>query len=222
VGIPPDALPHVFDLFSQVRVHQQQAEGGLGIGLSIVRSLAAMHGGDVSASSDGLGAGSTFTVRLPLSPDDEKARDRPDGVTVSSHARPGLRVLVVDDNDDAASTFAMLLEARGHVVETAHDGFAALEKAESFAPDVVFLDLGMPGMNGFDAGRRLRAMKREQPMLIAALSGWGQTRDRERTQEAGFDAHLVKPPKMKEIVELLERARSRSHGIPAGHSRSGV
>ena len=135
-----------------------------------------------------------------------------------------MRVLVVDDNDDAAATLAMLLEVRGHVVETAHDGFSALEKAESFSPDVVFLDLGMPGMNGFDAGRRLREAERGKPILIAALSGWGQTRDRERTQEAGFDAHLVKPPKMKEIDELLDNARIRyqSGQLPAaaGEPRS--
>jgi CheY-like chemotaxis protein len=217
IGIPGWALPHVFDLFSQVRIHQEQSEGGLGIGLSLVRSLVTLHGGTVSALSEGAGRGSTFTVRLP----------RVDGQWPSIHdsghgdlAPPqssGLHVLVADDNQDAAMTLASLLEFEGHHVHVAFDGEQAVASAEAQAPDVVFLDLGMPHMDGVEAARRLRAWEasagrsKVDPtrMLIVALTGWGQDKDRDRTREAGFDAHLVKPPRLADLVELMKRARQR-------------
>lgn len=214
IGIPGWALPHVFDLFSQVRIHQEQSEGGLGIGLSLVRSLVTLHGGTVSALSEGPGRGSTFTVRLP----------RVDGQWPSIHdsghgdlAPPqpsGLQVLVADDNQDAAMTLASLLEFEGHHVHVAFDGEQAVASAEAQAPDVVFLDLGMPHMDGVEAARRLRALEASRHpgadparMLIVALTGWGQEKDRDRTREAGFDAHLVKPPRLADLVELMKRAR---------------
>ena len=213
LGIPTDALPHVFDRFSQVRAHQGQAEGGLGIGLSLVRSLTEMHGGQVNAESHGSGTGSTFTVRLPLS---RTVASQPES-TAATEAGPaggGLRVLVADDNDDAAATLAMLIEAQGHQVEIAHDGLEAVQKAQEFAPDVAFLDIGMPRMNGLDAARRLRELRDATPMVVVAVTGWGQPKDRQRTLDAGFDAHLVKPPKLNELTEVLAEARNApSRGV---------
>jgi len=235
IGIPGWALPHVFDLFSQVRIHQEQSEGGLGIGLSLVRSLVDLHGGSVSASSDGPGRGSTFTVRLP----------RVDGQWPSIHdsamgdlapaQASGLRVLVADDNQDAAMTLASLLEFEGHHVHVAFDGEQAVASAEAQPPDVAFLDLGMPHLDGVEVARRLRALEAtkgrsrvdstpsggggvsppggsyqpERQMLIVALTGWGQEKDRHRTREAGFDAHLVKPPRLADLVELMRRAQGQ-------------
>ena len=236
IGIPGWALPHVFDLFSQVRIHQEQSEGGLGIGLSLVRSIVTLHGGSVDASSEGSGRGSTFTVRLP----------RVDGQWPSIHdsgpgdlaeARSsGLHVLVADDNQDAAMTLASLLEFEGHHVHVAFDGEQAVASAEAQPPDVAFLDLGMPRMDGVEAARRLRALEAtkgrsrvdsassgaggQMPppggahesarhMLIVALTGWGQEKDRDRTREAGFDAHLVKPPRLADLVELMKRAQQQ-------------
>ncbi|HEX2541815.1 MAG TPA: ATP-binding protein, partial [Caldimonas sp.] len=202
LGIPAEALPHVFDLFSQVRAHQRQAEGGLGIGLSLVRSLVEMHGGQVSAHSRGSGTGSTFTVRLPLS---RSGHTRPEATVEAQASRTigRLRVLVADDNEDAAATLAMLIEAQGHQVDIAHDGEEAVQKAQQLGPDVAFLDIGMPRMNGLDAARRLRQLREVKPMLIVAITGWGQPHDRQRTLEAGFDAHLVKPPKLKDVSQVL-------------------
>jgi PAS domain S-box-containing protein len=207
IGIPGWALPHVFDLFSQVRIHQEQSEGGLGLGLSLVRSLVALHGGTVSAASEGPGRGSTFTVRLP----------RVDGQWPSIHdsghgdfAAPqpsGLHVLVADDNQDAAITLASLLEFEGHHVQVAFDGEQAVASAQAQPPDVAFLDLGMPHMDGVEAARRLRGLERDRHMLIVALTGWGQDKDRDRTRAAGFDAHLVKPPRLADLVDLMKRAR---------------
>ncbi len=205
-GIPAWAQPHVFDLFSQVRIHQEQSEGGLGIGLSLVRSLVVLHGGSVEAASDGPGHGSTFTVRLP------RADAQFLSIQDSGHAElaPGsnaLQVLVADDNEDAAMTLASLLEFEGHQVRVAFDGEQAVASAEAQRPDVAFLDLGMPRMDGMEAARRLRALAPQRPMLIVALTGWGQERDRDRTREAGFDAHLVKPPRLSDLVEVLNRAQ---------------
>jgi PAS domain S-box-containing protein len=207
IGIPGWALPHVFDLFSQVRIHQEQSEGGLGLGLSLVRSLVGLHDGTVSATSEGSGRGSTFTVRLP----------RVDGQWPSIHdsghgdlAVPqpsGLHVLVADDNQDAAMTLASLLEFEGHHVQVAFDGEQAVASAQAQPPDVAFLDLGMPHMDGVEAARRLRTLERDRHMLIVALTGWGQDKDRDRTREAGFDAHLVKPPRLADLVDLMKRAR---------------
>ncbi|HET9205302.1 MAG TPA: PAS domain S-box protein, partial [Burkholderiaceae bacterium] len=206
IGIPGWALPHVFDLFSQVRIHQEQSEGGLGIGLSLVRSLVALHGGAVEVHSDGPGHGSTFTVRLPrVDGEWPSIHDSGHGdIAPKAHA---LHVLVADDNEDAAMTLASLLEFEGHHVHVAFDGAQAVASAEAQQPDVAFLDLGMPHMDGVEAARRLRALEPERHMLIVALTGWGQEKDRDRTREAGFDAHLVKPPRLADLVDVLKRAQ---------------
>lgn len=191
IGIPADDLEQVFDLFSQVRLHQGRAEGGLGIGLALVRSLVKMHGGSVVARSAGTGHGSAFIVRLPLLGAPTAERDE---VAAScACVTPRLRILVADDNVDSAASLAMLLEFEGHDVATANDGAEAVEKAAVFAPEVVFLDLGMPGVDGIEAARRIRALPHGRQALLVALTGWGQAGDRERTEAAGFDHHLVKP-----------------------------
>jgi CheY-like chemotaxis protein len=202
VGIPAEDLPHVFDLFSQVRAHQRHAEGGLGIGLSLVRSLIGLHGGSIAAASKGTGAGSQFSVRLTVlktavsSPATDTAR--------SPRARvPSRRILIADDNADAAGALATLLELEGHDVTVAHDGNEAVMKASSFRPELVFMDLGMPVMDGFEAARRLRALPCGSGVLLVALTGWGQAADRQRSREAGFDRHYVKPLDAAALTEVL-------------------
>jgi len=209
IGIPAADLPLVFDLFSQVRLHQGRAEGGLGIGLSIVRKLVEMHQGTVSVSSEGSGKGSTFIVRLPLmsarQPTPMHLRTTP-AASVSRR-----RILVVDDNTDAASSLAVLLEHQGHEVAIAHDGAEAVAKARNLRPQVVFLDLGMPRMGGLEAARHLRAAAQGEPMMLVALTGWGQEQDHQRTRKAGFDLHLLKPIKRDELDKVLVASPS-----PAG------
>ena len=206
VGIPAAALPHVFDLFSQVRADQGTAESGLGIGLSLVRNLTSLHGGTVQAESEGPGAGSTFTVRLPIS--HEAGSTGAAQVDTAARATDrDLLVLVADDNDDAADTLSMLIETQGHRVEVAHDGVEAVEIAERHRPDVAFLDIGMPRMNGLDAARRIRELDGEGPLMMVAVTGWGQPRDRERTREAGFHAHLIKPPRLEDLKKVLNEAQ---------------
>jgi PAS domain S-box-containing protein len=209
IGIPQDDLGHVFDLFSQVRVHQGRVEGGLGIGLALVRSLVSLHGGSVTARSGGTDRGSTFIVKLPLRPAD--APSRSDGEHAEEpRAASHRRILVVDDNQDAAASLAVLLDLEGHEVMVAHDGLEAVQKAERFNPDVVFMDLGMPKMDGIEAARHLRALPGGRNVVLVALTGWGQTTDRQRTHSAGFDAHLVKPVDSDVLAELLAAERPRS------------
>jgi PAS domain S-box-containing protein len=201
IGIPSADLPHVFELFSQVRLHQGRAEGGLGIGLSIVRRLVEMHRGTVSVTSQGSGKGSTFTVRLPVI-----SGGATTPVRVNAQLPPPVsprRILVVDDNTDAASSLSVLLEHQGHQVATAHDGAEAVAKARILRPQIVFLDLGMPRMDGLEAARHLRSLANGEPMLLVALTGWGQKQDQQRTREAGFDVHLVKPINRAELDKVL-------------------
>jgi signal transduction histidine kinase len=192
IGIPESDLSNVFELFAQVSAHRDLAEGGLGIGLSLVRKLVEMHQGSVSASSAGAGCGSTFTVRLPLI-------ELPAAVEAARLTHRGLtptrrqRILVIDDNKDVARSLALLLKALGHEVDTAFGGHEGIEKAESMRPDLIFLDLGMPRMNGIDAAQRLRALPQGRDITLVALTGLGQEHDRQRTRAAGFDGHLVKP-----------------------------
>jgi PAS domain S-box-containing protein len=203
IGIAPDVLPHVFELFVQADHASNKSQGGLGIGLTLVKNLVEMHGGNVEAHSDGLGEGAEFVVRLPLlagqrpEPSAEADGERQDG------AAPGHRLLVVDDNRDAALSLAMLLRLQGHEVHVAHDGPSALEVAKSLRPALVFLDIGMPGMDGYEAARRLRQTPGFEKTVLAALTGWGQREDRRRSAEAGFDHHLVKPPDPKAVEDLL-------------------
>ena len=189
VGMPPEMLETIFEPFTQADRSLERAQGGLGIGLSLVRGLVAMHGGTVEAHSEGPGTGSLFVVRLPLS--DHAPALAEDTKPVA--APPKRRVLVVDDNKDSAVSMAMILDLLGHETCTVYDGLAAVEAAESFHPDLVLLDIGLPRLNGYDAARRIRAQADGESVLLVAMTGWGQAEDKRRSAEAGFDLHLVKP-----------------------------
>jgi signal transduction histidine kinase len=203
IGIPSADLPGIFEMFSQVRSHRGHADGGLGIGLSLVRQLVEMHGGSVQAESPGEGRGSTFSVRLPLTePSTAAGPERTAVATTSSEARRH-RILVVDDNEDAATSLAMLLEQLGHEVVTASDGEEGVTKAAAFRPHVVFLDLGMPRMDGAEAAKRLRTLPDGAQTVLIALTGWGEEHDRQRTRAAGFDHHLLKPIEPNLLEQLF-------------------
>jgi len=204
IGIAPDLLPHVFELFVQADHTSTKAQGGLGIGLTLARNLIQMHGGAVEARSGGLGKGSEFMVRLPLMVQPPKQHlDAADEGRKDQGSAIGLRLLVIDDNQDAAMSMATLLRLQGHEVRVAHDGPAALAMVASFRPSVVFLDLGMPEMDGYEVARRLRQQPGCESVVLAALTGWGQQADRRRTAAAGFDHHLVKPLDAKALECLL-------------------
>ena len=201
IGIPAADLPGVFDLFSQVSAHRSRAEGGLGIGLSLVRKLVESHRGSVSASSPGTGCGSTFVVLLPLIETVEtQAEPQPTARLPGNSAQ---RILVVDDNRDAADSLAMLLKELGHEVDTAFGGHEGVSKAETMHPNLIFLDLGMPLLNGIDTAKLLRALPQGKDIKLVALTGWGQEHDHQRTREAGFDLHLLKPIDLLELEKLL-------------------
>jgi PAS domain S-box-containing protein len=205
IGIAPAMLPHIFELFVQVDHATTKAQGGLGIGLTLVKNLVQMHNGSVEARSGGLGRGSEFVVRLPLSVEAmEQGNDQGTGHRPQQPPTPsGHRLLVVDDNQDAADSLAVLLSLQGHEVRVAHSGPAALEVTTGYTPDVVFLDIGMPGMDGYEVARRMRQQPGLENVVLAALTGWGQKEDRRRTAEAGFDHHLVKPPEPKAVEGVL-------------------
>jgi signal transduction histidine kinase/ActR/RegA family two-component response regulator len=201
IGLPPEMLSRVFDLFAQADRTLDRSEGGLGIGLTVARKLAEMHGGSISAASDGIGKGSTFIVRLPLA--ESPALDGQPAATPRRTDRRSFRILVVDDNRDTANSCALLLKTLGHQVETAYDGVAAVQRARDFKPHVLFLDIGLPEMNGYDVARTLRAEGFEQERMVA-ISGYGQAEDRQRSREAGFDQHLVKPVDHAVLTSVLE------------------
>jgi PAS domain S-box-containing protein len=192
IGIPATQLAGVFELFTQVDATSDAARGGLGIGLSLVKRLVELHGGTVTAHSEGRGTGSAFVVRLPVVP---TAPALPVPAASNDALQPSRtrRVLVVDDDHDSADCLALLLQDAGHTVDVARDGQAALERAEAFAPDVILLDIGLPRLDGYEVCRRLRAQPWGRHIHVVALTGWGQEEDRRRTREAGFDRHLVKP-----------------------------
>jgi PAS domain S-box-containing protein len=202
-GIEPDFLPHIFELFTQGERSIARSESGLGIGLTIVRKLVEMHGGSVSAQSDGPGQGSLFTVRLPASEQD--ALESMASPLQPKIAEQHLKILVVDDNEDTARGLAKILGLFGHEVETAFDGPSAVQAARNFEPDVVVLDIGLPGMTGYEVARSLRGEKFGDKLLVIALSGYGQDEDRRRSHEAGFDYHLVKPVDHTALLALLSR-----------------
>jgi PAS domain S-box-containing protein len=201
VGIHPDMLDAVFELFTQAERTPDRTQGGLGIGLALVRSLVVLHGGSVVASSDGANRGSTFTVRLPLA--EKAARDERAWQPESAAGRP-CRVLLVDDNRDAASTFAELLELLGHTVSIAPDGGSALAQASDASWDVYVLDIGLPDMTGFELAKRLRATTGTSDATFIALTGYGQAHDRVMSKAAGFDHHMVKPPDVRKLIEILD------------------
>ncbi|MGX9217001.1 PAS domain-containing protein [Massilia varians] len=204
IGIPQDALSSVFEMFSQVGHHLERAQGGLGIGLSLVRRLVDMHGGSVGAASGRPHAGSTFTVRLPLADgaQDTLVQTAPQS-TVG--AVGGARILVVDDNVDAAMTLSMILEACGYTTQVAHGGIEALAAAQAFRPQVAFLDIGMPGMDGYETARAMRRLEGLEDVTLVALTGWGAESDRRKSNEAGFDQHLTKPVQLDVVQGLLAR-----------------
>jgi len=203
VGIPGEALERVFEMFSQL-TPSEHGEGGLGIGLALVRQLVHMHGGSVRAFSAGPGHGSEFIVRLPALDGTGTVERLPPRSSDAAGAWGQLRVLVVDDNRDAAESLGALLQLLGHEVHLATDGLAAVAAVQELMPDVVFMDIGMPGLSGLEAARRIRALPLERQPRIFALTGWGQDADRERSQQAGIDRHLVKPIELTTLKAVLE------------------
>jgi signal transduction histidine kinase/ActR/RegA family two-component response regulator len=205
MGIPADMLPKIFDLFTQVDRTYNRAQGGLGIGLTLVRNLVEMHGGSVNATSPGVGQGSEFMVRLPMTPTQQVSVCEIRPLHVSSFQR---RVLVVDDNHDSADMMSLLLSTLGAEVHTTHSGAEALESLRTFQPTVVMMDIGMPSMDGCEVARRIRQLPAGRDATLIAISGWGQLEDRRRSQEAGFDHHLVKPVEPQELANVLAREGS--------------
>jgi two-component system, chemotaxis family, CheB/CheR fusion protein len=204
VGIPHDMLPKIFEMFTQVDGSLERSQGGLGIGLTLVQRLVEMHGGSVSAHSEGPGRGSEFVVRLPILSDAATPTPMPTGKPAALQ-KPAIarRILIVDDNRDSATSLAMVLELKGHETRTAHDGLAAVEAAAAFRPDVVLLDIGLPKLNGYETARKIREQPWGQALLLVALNGWGQEDDRRKSREAGFNEHLVKPVDHATLIELL-------------------
>jgi CheY-like chemotaxis protein len=202
IGIRADMLNRIFDLFVQTDRTLDRAQGGLGIGLTLVRKLVEMHGGAVEARSEGIGKGSEFVVRLPVVP--EVKQLEPEALPeVRRRDVPHLRVLVVDDNVDTEESLAMLLKLYGHEVWPVHTGPKALEVAQAEQPDVILLDIGLPGMDGYEVARHLREQQGMDKVRLIAMTGYGQEADRQRSQGAGFDHHLVKPVDPARLQELL-------------------
>jgi signal transduction histidine kinase/ActR/RegA family two-component response regulator len=203
-GIDPQVLPYIFDLFTQAERTPDRSQGGLGIGLALVKSLVALHGGRVAANSPGLSQGSEFSVRLPV------LQEGPALAVEDSKARPAtgpVRVLVVDDNADAAQMLATLLEAHGHEVSVEYDGTTGYARALRERPEVMLLDIGLPDIDGHELARRLRAARETADATLVALTGYGQSEDRDRAYEAGFDRHLVKPADLSELLRILAQVR---------------
>jgi CheY-like chemotaxis protein len=210
-GIEPDLLPHVFDLFIQAKRSPDRSQGGLGLGLALVRSLVAQHGGEVHAQSAGLAQGSVFTVALPrlksAGEEDLSAKD-----VSAPRARSAMRVMVVDDNVDAAQTAAMLLEAHGHTVSVAFSAASALLHLAKMTPDVMVIDIGLPDMDGYALCRQLRSRPQTSKVVLIALTGYGQEQDREQARSAGFDHHLIKPADHSQLLMLLGRVAGTAEG----------
>jgi PAS domain S-box-containing protein len=213
-GLANETIPEIFELFTQVGKTLDRAQGGLGIGLALVKRLVEMHGGQVQAESAGVGKGSTFTVRLPLAPAATEESRQAEPRRTRSGTRSS-RILVVDDNEDAAQTLAAVLAMSGHTTKICHSGLAALKEAGTFAPEVVLLDIGLPEMDGYEVARRLRSSPGGMQLVLVAVTGWGSENDRKRTREAGFDEHLTKPIEFERLEAVLARLsplRPRSPG----------
>jgi PAS domain S-box-containing protein len=213
LGIAPEKLPRLFDLFFQVDLTLERARGGLGIGLSLVRRLVELHGGRVEVHSGGVGQGSEFIVQLPLLKESATMPALEPSLAPVGALTPPARLLVADDNRDAADSLAMLLRIHGNEVHTVYDGADAVDSAARLRPDAVLLDIGMPRLNGYDACRQIRESAWGRNVLVIAMTGWGQDHDRRRTNEVGFDAHLVKPVDPAELMALIAAKRPRV-GVP--------
>jgi signal transduction histidine kinase/CheY-like chemotaxis protein len=220
VGIPPEMLSRVFDLFTQVDRSLDRSEGGLGIGLTLVHRLMEMHGGRVEARSEGPGRGSEFILRLPAASANGQHREGPKAPAAAGDAaadrRASCRILIVDDNQDSARTLERLLRISGHEVHTAPDGPAALGLMDSIRPDLVLLDIGLPGMDGYEVARRIRERPDGARILLVALTGYGRAEDRARSHEAGCDHHFTKPVELDMLLSLIEsHARAARAGVEA-------
>jgi CheY-like chemotaxis protein len=202
IGIPTEMLSAIFDMFVQVDASPAASGGGLGIGLSLVKRLIELHGGTVVAESAGEGLGSTFVVTLPVLVSQPRVSPHAESQAKVVRSR---RVLIVDDDEDSGEILSLLLQSAGHVTRVARDGVSALSEAAAFRPELVLLDLGLPGASGHDVCRRMRAEPWGASIFIAALTGWGQEQDRRLTAEAGFDRHFVKPVDPEELLSLLAR-----------------
>ncbi len=203
IGIPRDMLGNVFDMFAQVDNTLRRTQDGLGIGLHLVKTLVSMHGGSIEALSEGIGRGSEFVVRLPAAAEECSPAENSLAESQVSSTRNARRILAVDDNKDAADSMAMLLKHLGADVHIAYDGSSALEAMRIFRPSVALVDLGMPGMDGYELARRVRENPESRGVMLIALTGWGQEDDRRRSKEAGFDHHLVKPIDLGALQTLL-------------------
>ncbi len=210
IGIPAAAFPSIFDMFSQVDRSTERSSGGLGIGLALVKGLVEMHGGSVEASSPGPGGGSTFTVRLPVLKGHAEPAPEVPAAALPDCSGSHRRILVVDDNRDAAATMATMLQMLGNEVRTAGDGLEAIEVAERFRPQVVLMDIGLPKLDGYEVTRRIREQAWGREAAVIALTGWGQEADRGRSREAGCDGHLVKPIDLPSLEKLLVELQGKT------------
>jgi PAS domain S-box-containing protein len=204
IGIEPEMLPRVFDMFAQEEQSLERSQGGLGIGLTLVQRLVKLHGGMVTAHSEGRGKGTEMVVRLPAAEDegDHPPQAMGEAEAATAAGAPRRRILVVDDNQDAAESLALLLQMWGHEVQVVFDGPAAIQSAAAFRPDMVLLDIGLPEMNGYEVARRIR-LDRGDGVALIALTGWGQDEDRRRSHEAGFDHHLTKPVEIEALQQVI-------------------
>jgi PAS domain S-box-containing protein len=203
IGIAPDHLPRLFEMFSQVDSALERSQGGLGIGLSLVKGLVRMHAGSVEAQSDGLGKGSEFVVRLPILTEAPDPKTPQPGSSAAPASRTRRRILTADDNRDTAESLALVLRLQGHAVHAVHDGHEAVEAVAWFRPEFILLDIGMPRLNGFEAARRIRQQPGGKTIVLVAITGWGQEEDKRRASEAGFDYHLTKPVDPAALEKLL-------------------
>ena len=221
IGIPPEMLRSVFDLFTQVERTLDRSSGGLGIGLTLVQRLVAMHGGSVVAESEGAGRGAVFTIVLPTCCPSEDASESTSEFVVEpgDHLRP--KILIVDDNTDAVDTLAKIVRLNGHQVQVAYDGPSGLTIANAFKPAIVLLDIGLPGLDGYAVAERLREMDSTRNSLIIAISGYGQPKDEQRSRQAGFDLHFVKPVDFRSLQSVLQSDRwtgTAQHAAMQGRS----
>jgi CheY-like chemotaxis protein len=203
IGVTTEQRHRIFDMFVQVDTSLERSVSGLGIGLSLVKNLVEMHGGTVEVHSAGLGQGSEFVVRLPITFETPKLQP-PEPITSQPTPTTARRILVVDDNRDSAKSLALLLKLTGNETQTAFDGLQAVELAETFKPDLVLMDIGLPKLSGYEACRRFRQQPWSKNLVLVALTGWGQEEDRQKSKAAGFNAHMVKPVELPALMNLIE------------------